>query len=146
MSRRANGEGSFYRRKDGRWVGAFYVSNPEGGRVRPPVYGRTQAEAAAKLAEMVAKTGAGVPLAVKTWTVQAYGEHWLAHIVEPRPARSAMYRHTMRVHSWPGLGRYSLRRLTPALVRRLLADKAAAGLSVRLVQIIHATDAPRDAR
>ena len=81
MSRRANGEGSVYRRKDGRWVGAHYVLRPDGGRERRPVYGRTRAEASAKLAELVAKTAAGVPLAVKSWTVQAYAEHWLEDVV-----------------------------------------------------------------
>ena len=84
MSRRANGEGTVYRRKDGRWVGAHYVLRPDGGRERRPVYGRTRAEASAKLAELVAKTAAGVPLAVKSWTVQAYAEHWLDDVVAQR--------------------------------------------------------------
>ncbi len=64
MSRRSNGEGSVYRRADGRWTGAHYVLRPDGGRVRRAVYARTQREAVAKLAQLVAKTAAGVPLAV----------------------------------------------------------------------------------
>ena len=140
MSRRANGEGSVYRRKDGRWVGAHYVLRPDGGRERRPVYGRTRAEASAKLAELDAKTAAGVPLAVKSWTVQAYAEHWLADVVAERlrPSTLASYRDTMRLHIWPILGRCPLRALTPAHVRKLLAAKLATGLSVRSVQIIHA--------
>jgi integrase len=113
---------------------------PDGGRERRPVYGRTRAEASAKLAELVAKTAAGVPLAVKSWTVQAYAEHWLADVVAQRlrPSTLASYRDTMRLHIWPTRGRCRLRALTPAHVRKLLAAKSAAGLSVRSVQIIHA--------
>lgn len=130
-----------YRRADGRWAGAHYVLRPDGGRERRAVYGKTRAEASAKLANLIAKTDAGVPLAVKAWTVQDYAAHWLADVVAPRsrPSTLASYRDTMRLHVVPALGRHSLRRLTPAHVRRLLADKAASGLSVRSVQIIHAT-------
>lgn len=141
MSKRSNGEGSVYRRSDGRWTGAHYVLRPDGGRVRRAVYAATQREAAAKLAELVAKTSAGVPLAVKAWTVESYAQHWLRDVVEPRLrlATATSYRETMRLHILPTLGRHSLRRLTPAHVRELLALKRAVGLSVRSVQIIHAT-------
>ena len=36
---------------------------PDGGRVRPQVYGRTRAEASHKLTVLLSKTAAGVPLA-----------------------------------------------------------------------------------
>ena len=141
MSRRTNGEGSVYRRADGRWTGAHYVLRPDGGRVRRAVYARTQRDAVAKLAELVAKTSAGVPLAVDAWTVESYASHWMSHVVAPRlrPSSVSSYRSTLRLHIVPGLGRYPLRRLTPAHVRALLAAKLEAGLSVRSVQIIHAT-------
>ena len=140
MSRRANGEGSVYRRSDGRWVAAHYVLRPDGGRERRPIYGKTRAEVAAKLAEMVAKTHAGVPLATKAWTVQDYAEHWLTDVVAPRlrPSTLASYRSTVRLHIAPGIGRLTLRRLTPTHLRRLLAAKSESGLSVRSVQIVHA--------
>ena len=49
MTRRANGEGSVYKRSDGRWTGAHYVLRPDGGRVRRAVYGKSRKEAADKL-------------------------------------------------------------------------------------------------
>lgn len=141
MSRRGNGEGSLYRRADGRWTGAHYVLQPEGGRVRRAVYGKTRKEAADRLAELVTKTGAGVALAVDAWTVQRYAEYWLAEVVTPRlrPATLSSYRETLRLHILPMLGRVKLRALTPAQVRRLLADRAGAGLGPRSVQIVHST-------
>lgn len=141
MSRRANGEGSLYRRSDGRWTGAHYVLRPDGGRVRRAVYGKTRKEAADRLAELIAKTGAGIALGVDAWTVERYAEYWLVEVVAPRlrPATLSSYRETLRLHILPFVGRSRLRALTPAHVRRLLADRAAHGLGPRSVQIVHST-------
>ena len=48
--KRANGEGTVCRRRDGRWIGAATLGLDRDGRpVRRTVYGRTQAEAREKL-------------------------------------------------------------------------------------------------
>jgi integrase len=45
MARRGAGEGSIYRRKDGRWPGDVQLGVDEHGkRLRQTVYGATQAE------------------------------------------------------------------------------------------------------
>ena len=50
-TKRGNGEGSApYKRKDGRWCARYTVYTPAGPK-RKPVYGRTRAEAAEKLAK-----------------------------------------------------------------------------------------------
>jgi integrase len=105
------------------------------------VYGKTRAEAAAKLAELINKTAAGVPLAVKGWSVEAYADHWITDVVGPRlkPATLSSYRATLRLHILPTLGRAKLQTLRPVQVRKLLADKASSGLRPRSVQIIHGT-------
>lgn len=141
MSRRANGEGSIYRRADGRWAAAHYVLQPDGGRTRRAVYGKTRKEVADRLAELVRKTGAGIPLAVESWTVERYADYWLTQVVAPRlrPATLSSYRETLRLHVLPTLGRVRLQALTPAHVRRLLAERSAAGLGPRSVQIVHST-------
>lgn len=141
VTRRANGEGSIYRRGDGRWAAAHYVLRPDGGRVRRTVYGRTRKEVGDKLAELVAKTGAGIPLATAGWTVERYAQHWIDHVVAPRlrPSTVSSYRETLRLHIVPVFGRVRLSSLVPTHVRRLLSMKLAAGLSPRSVQIIHGT-------
>jgi integrase len=141
VTRRANGEGTVYRRQDGRWTGAHYVLRPDGGRVRRAVYGKTRKEAADKLAVLITKTGAGVPLAVDAWTVERYAAHWLDQVVAPRlrPATVSSYRETLRLHVVPELGRLRVSALSATHVRRLMALKSAAGLSPRSVQIIHGT-------
>ena len=139
MSRRANGEGSIYRRTDGRWAAAYYALQPNGGRARRAVYGKTRKEVAGKLAVLVSKTAAGIPLAVESITVADYAARWLVDVVAPRLRASTLssYRETLRLHILPSLGKVRLRALTPAHVRKLLAEKTAAGLGPRSVQIVH---------
>ena len=141
MTQRGNGEGSIYRRADGRWTAAHYVLRPDGTRVRRAVYGKSRKDVADQLSTLITKTRAGLPLAVESWTVERFAVHWLTHVAGPRlrPSTLSSYRATLRLHILPTLGRVPLRGLTPTHVRTLLADKAAAGLGVRSVQIIHGT-------
>jgi integrase len=113
MNHRANGEGSIYRRADGRWTAACYVLRPDGSRVRRSVYGKTRKDVADQLAVL------GGP--------------------RLRPSTLSSYRETLRLHVLPTLGRINLRALTPTHVRTLLANKTADGLGARSVQIIHST-------
>lgn len=138
--RRANGEGTIVRRSDGRFHAAYYVLTPEGTRKRRFVYGRTFEECHAKLVEMKAKTAHGIPLGVKAWTLERYLHHWLTEVAAQRlrPTTIAGYETVIRVHLVPALGHKKLTSLTPQDVRRLLAAKRDAGLSVRMVQYIHA--------
>jgi hypothetical protein len=49
--------------------------------VRRAVYGKTRKEVADLLAVLIAKTKAGLPLAVESWTLERFAEHWLKHVV-----------------------------------------------------------------
>ena len=51
--RRAHGEGSIYRRPDGRWVGMLNLGIVAGKRKRRAYYGQTQEEVLGKLARLV---------------------------------------------------------------------------------------------
>jgi hypothetical protein len=82
--RRANGEGTIVRRKDGRFHAAHYVLTPEGARERQFIYGRTWDECHNKLTEMKAKTAQGVPLAVKARTLDRYLTYWLEEVAGRR--------------------------------------------------------------
>jgi integrase len=141
MNQRANGEGSIYRRADGRWTAACYVLRPDGSRVRRAVYGKTRKDVADRLAVLITKTKAGLPLAVESWTLERFAGHWLKDVVGPRlrPSTLSSYRETLRLHVLPTLGRTNLRALTPTHVRTLLANKVADGLGARSIQIVHST-------
>lgn len=138
--RRSNGEGTIVKRADGRFQAAYYVLTPDGRRQRRYVYGRTWEECHDKLVDMKTKTAKGVPLAVKSWTVERYLAFWLSDVAGPRLRATTVagYSMVVRVHLVPALGRKRLDRLSPQDVRTLLAAKRRDGLSVRMVQYIHA--------
>src|SRR5262245_53996624 len=60
--RRANGQGTVYLRKDGRWEGAGYVLSADGGSRRVRVYGTTRAQAQSRLDEALGQSVNGVPV------------------------------------------------------------------------------------
>ncbi|PPF29923.1 site-specific integrase [Rathayibacter tritici] len=140
MSKRANGEGSVYQRKDGRWTGATYVLQPDGGRRRRQVYGTTRAEVSSQLADLKSKTDRGIPASISSWTVESYAAHWLANTAHGslKPSTVANYTWMMRKHVVPAVGRHRLDNLTPAHVRELHTKVAASGVSSRTVQLAHA--------
>src|SRR4051794_41577258 len=57
--KRGNGEGSIYRRKDGRWVGQHTVYTAKGPKYRY-IYGKTRAAGAEKLPQALAARGSGL--------------------------------------------------------------------------------------
>lgn len=152
MSRRANGEGSIYQRKDGRWTGAVYVLNRDGGRQRRQVYGRTRAEAADKVADLISLNRKHVPAAPVEVTVQQYAESWLERLGSSglKPATVSNYRWVLDRHVLPNIGRRRLVALSPQHVRTLLLTVSESGVSARTVQLSRAVlrsmlaDAERD--
>lgn len=71
MARRnANGEGSVYKRKDGRWEGAIWLPTTSGKRKRVRTYGTTRKEAWDKLTELAHQANQGHPVADKSWRLR----------------------------------------------------------------------------
>jgi hypothetical protein len=62
MTKRANGEGSTFRRKDGSWSGELSYRDLDGAAKRRTVYGKTQTEARTKLKEVRQRIEAGAPV------------------------------------------------------------------------------------
>lgn len=128
--RKVNGEGTVYRRRDGRWEAAAYVLTTAGTRQRVRVYGQTRTDAFDKLTELLAQDRRGVPQAVGSQQVGEYLEYWLQHVVRDRvrPLTYRSYAMYVREHLVPGLGHKTLARLTARDIR-LLLDKTRAKAS-----------------
>ncbi|MER7965315.1 tyrosine-type recombinase/integrase [Streptomyces ardesiacus] len=122
--RRANGEGTITKRKDGRYQAAAYVYRPDGTRTRRFVYGKTREEVADKLTEMQEQTRQGIPAASSTMAFGDYLTYWLAAIAPERlkPATLNSYEGLSRLYIRPALGKKRLNRLSPADVRRFLSE------------------------
>jgi hypothetical protein len=77
---RANGDGTVYQRKDGRWEAAGYVLAIGDTRTRIRVYGSTRKEALAKLTEKIAASNRGLPVPSAQGSVAAYLTYWLENV------------------------------------------------------------------
>jgi integrase len=133
--RRGRGEGSIYRRKDGRWVGQYEV----GGK-RRYVYGKTRKEVASKLTKAVADGNEGLVFDSDHLTVARYLDRWLDSI-RGTVRESTWVRHeiNVRVHLKPALGRVRLGKLDPLQVQSFYRCKLDQGLSAASVLKIHST-------
>ncbi|MEV6421302.1 tyrosine-type recombinase/integrase [Streptomyces sp. NPDC051662] len=116
---RANGEGTVYQRKDGRWEAAGYVLAPGNARKRVRVYGTTRKDAMTKLTEKIADSNRGLPIAAADSTVSAYLAYWLDGVAvhHLRENTHTRYAASIRLHLNPGLGAKKLARLTTRDVR-----------------------------
>lgn len=132
MTRRGAGEGSVYRRSDGRWVAMVSEGWGREGRKRRVRYAASQAEALRALAKLKAETGAGLPGVDARMTVAKYLEGWLVAVeTRLRPLTARRYRGLVRQQIIPRIGALRLAKLTPADVGRMLTDIQASGLSPR---------------
>jgi len=83
MSRRSNGEGSLYQRKDGRWCASVRFVDPvTGERVRRVFYGATKTAARQKMREARKRIEAGAPVKDSTATVAAWLAEWRVTALE----------------------------------------------------------------
>ena len=138
--KRGNGEGSIYRRKDGRWVGQYTIYTATGPKYRY-LYGRTRAAVAEKLTTAMADRNGGLIFDAGNLTVGEYLDSWLSDSVRGTVRISTFERHEgiIRLHIKPSLGRVWLKKLTPAHVRGLHREKLDAGLAPATVRKIHST-------
>ena len=78
--RRANGEGSIRKRKDGRWEGRYTVGrDPVTGKaIYKNVLGKTQSEVKEKLKSAIEKTSV-LPLKTEHYTVGQWLDAWMGN-------------------------------------------------------------------
>ena len=135
--RRLNGEGSIFKRKDGRWVGVVQVGYENGRRSRKVVYGATKSEVANKTRDILENARKGLVRPGRSPRLDEFLNQWLQTIEGTiRTSTFVSYATIARKHLVPSLGPVSLDRLTIQDVAGLLAQKRKEGLSPRTVQYI----------
>ena len=134
--RRGRGEGSIYKRADGRWAGAVTVGYRQGTQGRKTVYGRTRKEVQDRIHAVLQRLSQGISLPGERQTVGDFLTHWLDIVAKPRlrPRTHESYESTVRLHIRPHLERVPLAKLTPQRVQTWLSELAAAGASPRTCQ------------
>lgn len=131
MSRRARGEGSVFKRSDGRWAGELVLGWRDGRRVRKFVYGRSQTEALRKLKAAQRAQDDGLPQPSERATVGGFLRAWIedSATVRLRPSTLQSYNSIAAGHLIPAFEKTRLAKLTPADVEHYVASKSRAGLS-----------------
>ena len=119
---RANGDGTVYQRKDGRWEAAGYVLAVGDTRKRIHVYGTARKDALAQLTEKIATSNRGIPASTAQGSVAAFLTHWLETVAIHRLRENTHTRYTacVRLYLLPGLGKKKLAKLTAKDVRTWL--------------------------
>jgi integrase len=122
---RRNGEGSVFKRKDGRWSAAAFVLTTTGTRKRVQVYGKSYQEAYDKLEAMKARSRQHLPVARKQ-RLDAYLDYWMDTYGkrELKPKTYVRYEDLIRVHLKPGLGNQYLEDLTVPRLQAFFNDLA----------------------
>jgi integrase len=136
--RNANGEGTIYHRKDGRYEAAAYFLTTAGIRKRIRVYGTTRAEVAEKLVAVQAQAHRGIPVPDRMPRLGNYLDYWLKEVVKPnrRPKTHELYELTVRLYLRPALGTRPLNKLSVPMVQTFLNQQLAQGHSLRKVQVM----------
>jgi integrase len=141
--KRANGEGTIYHRKDGRYEGAAFVPTTAGTVKRLRVYGRTREDVRRQLTKILEQADRGIPVAAESWTVAKYLAYWLEHVVRPerKPRTYQGYEGVVRLYLIPELGNKRLAKLAAQDVRVFITRIRAQCLCCK-----HGIDAARSER
>ncbi|TMD04188.1 MAG: site-specific integrase [Chloroflexi bacterium] len=125
MSKRGNGEGSVYRRKDGRWEAAVTL---RGDRKR--VCAKTRQQASQWLTATMRAKEEGLPIGPARATVATHLNSWLAGARSQLRHRTwVRYEQLARLHVLPALGAIPLGRLEPSDVKVMQQRMLEAGAS-----------------
>jgi integrase len=132
MSKRGNGEGTVFQRKDGRWQGQVSITADGLQKAtRRTVYGKTQREVLDRMRACREQVTSGISPSQGSMTVAQYGGLWLdgtkrAEVARGHNSESTLrnYRDLWERHIAPDLGHLRLDKLTPAVLREWLARKA----------------------
>ena len=131
--RRSNGEGTVYRRNDGRWEASLSHLDDAGKRRRSSFYGRTRQDVRSKLDDARRRLVGGELVKDATTTLGAYAAAWVGSTLEAsnrKASTRALYATMVRVHLVPApFGGLRLDRLRASDVEQLLLAKRDAGLS-----------------
>ncbi|MBM6887586.1 tyrosine-type recombinase/integrase [Pseudoflavonifractor phocaeensis] len=142
MAKRANGEGSIRKRKDGKWLVTFPTGRylASGKREYIYKYCADQATAVKALQQLQSEKAMGVchsKVAVKTGV---WIETWIEKHKAPHLASSTLtsYRNNYRVHVEPFVGKIALKDLTTYHIQKTLDSMGGSfSLFVKVYNVIH---------
>ena len=137
--KRANGEGSLRKRKDGRWEGRYTAGNdPTTGKpIHKSVLAKTQSEAKEKLKQAIAEAEKLDMSRAKSYTLGAWIKLWYEVYAEPRLREKTKdyYLNYIDNHIIPELGNTPLEKLTTIQIQKFYNDLRKSGRIQRYTHI-----------
>ena len=145
MKRRANGEGTIYKRQGGRLAAQVYVTLPDGSRKRQRILGRkgeSYSSVHNRLAKIKEQERKKIPFGKKRWTVGEWLDHWLLDILPTKKTRRKTiigYERDVELYIKPNLGNKRLEELSVSDVQSMLDKLNEEGRGIRTLHKIRAT-------
>ena len=137
--KRANGEGSIRKRKDGRWEGRYTAGcDPATGKpIHKSVLAKTQSEAKEKLKQAIAEAEKLDMSRAKSYTLGAWIKLWYEVYAEPRLREKTKdyYLNYIDNHIIPELGNTPLEKLTTIQIQKFYNDLQKSGRIQRYTHI-----------
>lgn len=119
--KKANGEGSITKRKDGRYMGRYTVESK-----RKAVYGDSFEEVRQKLNEILNEIAKGAYVEPNKYSVEKWLQEWLELYALPTVKRSTYisYEGYVRIHLVPEIGQIKLTSLSTRDLQKFFKEKA----------------------
>jgi len=138
--RRGHGEGTIYRRKDGRWVAELHIGYGDGRRRRKSFYGSSRSAVASALAAAIRDQQKGLRPLREVEKVKDFLRTWLNDAARRtiRGTTFAGYERLIRLHIEPIIGDLRLARLTADDLDKLYSKLLDKGLAPKTVRLVHA--------
>ncbi len=132
--RRGLGEGTIRERRPGQWEARVTVGfDARGRQVRRSLYGKSRADAVAKMNAAIRGLALGVAPASDRQTVGDFLGTWIEGQTSIRPTTMRRYRSLIKYQLIPLLGRVKLAQLTPQQVNLAMRQALAGGLAPQTV-------------
>ena len=133
MGRRANGKGTLFKRKDGRWSAQVYVTLSNGTTKRVCITSRSRDVVSEKLREALEQKRRHIPYVEKEWTISEYLDYWMKDVQANRIRETtiASYDVLIEKHIKPALGGHLLKGLCVQDVRCAMDELHKQGRSGR---------------
>ena len=134
--RRARGEGSLTPLADGRWLGRYWVTLPDGTKKRQSVCLKDRTAVMEKMRAEMALADMGTPVLRDKRTTGEYLNYWIRYIApnQIRPTTLQLHTYTTQKYLCPILGKIPLTQLKPEHVRIMLNRMKSMGCSARTQQ------------
>lgn len=140
MSKRCNGEGSVYKRKNGRWMGSITIGRDSSGKpIRKTIYGKSKKEVIEKLNTLKHDIKIGDYVEPDKITVFEWMNYWLKiykkHKLKPRTYDS--YESLINITIVPNIGNIQLQKLRAKDIQEMYNKRYEEGYSANSIHKVN---------